>query len=317
MNRPYDILVAGEINPDLILSDPDLKPRFGQHETLVENATLAVGSSAAIFACGAARLGLEVGFIGVVGDDLFGQFMLDALVERGVDVSNVIVDSQTPTGISVILSRGTDRAIITHMGTIDALRTEHIPDALLGQARHLHVTSYFLQTALQPDLPDLFCRSRTLGLSTSLDTNWDPDQRWAGVETLLKHTTVFLSNEVEALSLSGASTLLAAVRRLALAAGTVAIKQGSDGAIACRGNAIVRAPALPVVVTDTVGAGDSFDAGFLYGVLAGWDLERSLKLGAVCGSLSTRKHGGVAAQPTLDEALAAMQESRQFQGSGN
>ena len=311
MNKPYDILVAGEINPDLILSDPDLDPRFGQHETLVENATLTVGSSAAIFACGAARLGLKVGFVSVVGDDLFGRFMLERLEERAVDVSNVIVDPQTPTGLSVILSRRTDRAILTHLGTMDALHAEHIPGALLSQARHLHVTSYFLQTALQPDLPDLFARARSLGLTTSLDTNWDPDERWAGVEALLEHATVFLPNETEALSLTGLTDVSEAAQYLATKAGIVAVKLGEDGAIACAGTEFIQVPATPVAVADTVGAGDTFDAGFIYGCLAGWNLKTCLQLGVVCGSLSTRKHGGVTAQPTLDEAQTAIQTLKQ------
>jgi len=310
MSEPYDILVAGELNPDLILSDPDLEPKFGQHETLVENATLTVGSSAAIFACGAARLGLRVGFIGVAGDDLFGRFMLERLTERGVDVSNVIIDLQTPTGISVIFSRGTDRAILTHLGTMDALRAEHIPDTLLLQSRHLHVTSYFLQTALQPDLPDLFARARSLDLTTSLDTNWDPDERWAGVETLLEHTTVFLPNEAEALSLTGLTDVREAAQSLATKAEIVTVKLGEQGSIACRDAEFECASSLLVTVADTVGAGDSFNAGFLYGVLAGWDLQMSLQLGVVCGSLSTRAAGGVAAQPTLEDALFTLNTAK-------
>jgi len=306
MHKPYDILVAGELNPDLILSGPGLEPRFGQHETLVENATLTVGSSAAIFACGAARLGLRVGFIGVVGADFFGRFMLDALEKREVDVSNIIVDPEQETGLSVILSRGADRAILTHVGAIDALRADHIPDDLLHLARHLHVTSYFLQTALQPDLPDLFARAHSLGLTASLDTNWDPVERWSGIEPLLEHTTVFLPNEKEALSLTGLSDVCEAARQLANKADAIAIKLGSAGAIACTEAEFVQAPAIPVAVADTVGAGDTFDAGFIYGMLQGWDLEAALRLGVACGSLSTIRHGGVAAQPTLDEALAAI-----------
>ena len=306
MNKHYDILVAGELNPDLVLSDPDLEPRFGQHETLIESATLTVGSSAAIFACGAARLGLQVGFIGVVGADLFGRFMLDALVEREVDVTNVIIDPEQETGLSVILSRGADRAILTHIGAIDALRIEQIPDDLLSQARHLHVTSYFLQTALQPDLPDLFARARSLGLTTSLDTNWDPDERWRGIESVLEHTTIFLPNEAEALSLTGLSDVSEAAKYLATKVDVVAVKLGENGALACRSAECESGSSLPVTVVDTVGAGDSFNAGFLYGLLEGLDLQTSLKLGVVCGALSTRKAGGVDAQPTLEDALFAL-----------
>ncbi len=161
-DKIYDILVAGEINPDLVLSSPDLEPLFDQHETLVDSASLTIGSSCAIFACGAARLGLRVAMIGIVGRDLFGDFMLAEMQQRGVDISHVIVDPSCETGLSVILSRGQDRAILTHMGTIDALQAGQVTADLLEKSRHLHVASYFLQTALQPGLPGLFQRARAL-----------------------------------------------------------------------------------------------------------------------------------------------------------
>ena len=183
--RKYDVLVAGEINPDLILTDPDLEPRFGQAEILVKDAALTPGSSSVIFACGAALLGLKVAFIGVVGDDIFGHFMLDAMGSRGVDVSNVIVDPSQKTGFTVILNRITDRSMLTHLGAIASLKVDHISDDLLGSACHIHIASYFLQTKLQPDLIELFRRARTLGLTTSLDTNWDPAEKWVGVHDLL------------------------------------------------------------------------------------------------------------------------------------
>ena len=306
MTRSYDILVAGEINPDLILSDPGLSFQFGQQETLVEDATLTIGSSSAIFACGAARLGLRVGFIGVAGDDFFGSYMLQAMREKGVDVSPVVIDPAQKTGLSVIFSRGVDRAIITHPGAMQALRAEQVTDERLVQARHLHVASYYLQTALQSGLPDLFHRARRLGLTISLDTNWDPSGEWVGMDALLGMIDIFLPNEAEVLSLARAANLDGALDRLARDSLTLAVKLGSKGGAARRGNERVSAPAIPVQVVDTVGAGDSFDAGFICGFLRGWDLLQSLRLGVVCGSLSTRHAGGTAAQPTLDEALEAM-----------
>lgn len=300
----FDVLVAGELNPDLILSDPDLRVRFSQQETLVENATLTIGSSSAIFACGAARLGLRVAFIGVVGDDLFGRFMLDALRERAIEVTPSLVDPALKTGFSVILSRGTDRAILTFAGAIPALHAEQVTDDLLHRARHLHVASYFLQTALQPGMPDLFTRARRIGLSTSLDTNWDPSGEWSGLDDVLTRTDIFLPNEAEALALTRAPTLAEAVADLSPQVPTLVVKQGSAGAMAARGNDRARAAAPPIPVADTVGAGDSFDAGFVYGVLNGWTLQRALELAVACGSLSVRAPGGVAGQPTLEEAMA-------------
>lgn len=301
--KPYDILVAGEINPDLILSG-NVIPEFGQVEKLVDSASLTIGSSSAIFAFGAARLGLKVAFIGVCGDDVFGRFMLDEMSKRGVDVSHVIVRAGGQTGLSVILNQGSDRAILTHPSLIAELRAGDVADELLGHARHLHVASYFLQTNLQPDLPDLFRRARSLGLTTSLDTNYDPSERWLGFGELLAVTNVFLPNEREAVSLTGESNAALAADKLSSRVEVLGVKLGADGALGIRNGQKVRVTSIPVTVVDTVGAGDSFDAGFLYGYLKEWSLERSLRLACVCGALSTRRAGGTDGQPTLEEALA-------------
>jgi sugar/nucleoside kinase (ribokinase family) len=310
MPKAYDILVAGEINPDLILTSPHLEPRFGQQEAMVDSADLTIGASSSIFACGAARLGLKVAIIGVVGEDLFGRFMLEELANRGVDVSHAIVDPRQQTGLSVILNRQGDRAILTHAGAIVALRADQVTDDLLRLARHLHIGSYYLQPALQPGLPDLFERAQRLGLSTSLDTNWDPTERWSGMAEALPLTDVFLPNLAEARSISKTQSVKESLAALGQEQRTVAIKLGAQGAAARQGEKIAQSPALPLQVVDTTGAGDTFDAGFLYGYLHGWELERSLQLGVACGSLSTRAAGGVVAQPTLDEALTAIAEHR-------
>ena len=157
----FDILVVGEINPDLILSG-DVEPVFNQVEKLVDSAVMTIGSSSAIFACGAARLGLKVAFLGVCGEDVFGNFMLDEMSKRNVNIENVIIIPGGSTGMGVILTRGADRAIFTYPGLIPTLKASDVSDDCLRQARHLHVASYFLQTALQPGLPDLFTRAHAL-----------------------------------------------------------------------------------------------------------------------------------------------------------
>jgi sugar/nucleoside kinase (ribokinase family) len=298
----FDILVAGEINPDLILTG-DVTPEFGQVEKLVDAATLTIGSSSAIFACGAARLGLKVAFIGVCGNDLFGHFMLDRMRARGVDVSHIILRDDEQTGLSVILNRGADRAILTYAGLIAALKTSDIPDTLLQQVRHIHVASYFLQTNLQAELVNLFQRAQALGLTTSLDTNYDPSETWLGFDELLAVTNVFLPNEKEALSLAGESDVNLAGDRLRSRVEALAVKLGAEGALGTYQGETARVPSIPVNVVDTVGAGDSFDAGFLYGYLHAWSFERSLRFACVCGALSTQRAGGTEGQPTLDEAM--------------
>jgi sugar/nucleoside kinase (ribokinase family) len=114
---------------------------------------------------------------------------------------------------------------------------------------------------------------------------------------------VFLPNEAEALALTGAKTVEKAAASLGKKCSVVAVKLGARGAIGNSGNETAQAPAFNIHVVDTVGAGDTFDAGFLYGWLNDWSLEKTLRLAVICGSLSTRATGGTSAQPTLDEAM--------------
>lgn len=305
--RAYDLLVVGEINPDLVLRGDDVVPRFGQAEKMVDAADLTIGSSSAIMACAAARLGLRTAFVGVVGDDAFGRFMLDAMTERGIDMRSCIVDDALATGVSVILSQGDDRAILTHLGAISALRADQVDRALLREARHMHVGGYFLLDALRPGLAELFREARREGLGTSLDTNWDPRDRWNDeLASVLAQTDVLFPNAEEARRIAGRSSLDEAIDALGDVVPTVAVKLGAAGGRAGRDGRQASAPSLAIELVDTTGAGDTFDAGFLYGHLNGWTLDDALRLACACGSLSTRAAGGTEAQPTLEEARAAM-----------
>ena len=322
--RDVDILVIGEINPDVVIADPDPVPVFGEVERVVESIVMTVGSSSAIFACGAARLGLRVAFVGVVGDDAFGSFMLDAMAARGVDVTACTTDPTRPTGATVILSSGSDRAILTAIGTIGALDVDTVPDELLARARHLHLSCFYLQEASRERLPGFFAAARARGLSTSFDTNWDPTERWdGGVLDLLRATDVFLPNEAEATRIARVSDPEAAARALSTGAADgradggpiVVVKRGSAGALACHGgDTPVRIAAMPVDPIDTTGAGDSFNAGFLRVWLDGGSIADSLEFAAGCGALSTRSVGGVDGQPTFAEATAAVDAWRAIRG---
>ncbi|HEY3335110.1 MAG TPA: sugar kinase [Candidatus Limnocylindrales bacterium] len=306
-----DLLVVGEINPDVVVTDPDPVPAFGQAERLVEGIRLTIGSSSAITACGAARLGLRVAMVGVVGDDALGRFMLDALAARGVDVSACRVAAGRPTGASVVLGNGTDRAILTAAGTIRDTRASDVPPSLLARARHVHVGSLFLQPGLASDLPGLFRAARAGGATTSLDPNWDPTGSWdGGLAAALAETDILLPNAGEALRLTGAADVETAARALAGDGRTAVVKLGADGAIAMSGGELLRARARPVVAVDTTGAGDSFDAGFLAARLDGRPVDDALAFAVACGSLSTRAPGGTDGQATRDEVDAWLQEGR-------
>lgn len=304
----FDLLVLGDANPDLVLRGDDVTPAFGQAERLVEEASLTIGGSGAILACGAARLGLRVAFCGVVGRDLFGSFMADQLAERGVDISALAVDAERPTGVTVVLSTQRDRAMLTAPGTIGDLRASLVDLDLLGASRHVHVSSFFLQSALAGDLPALFDEAHDRGATTSIDPNWDPSEAWdGGLLEMLSKTDVFLPNAMEAMRLTRISELDEAIARLRSQAPLVVVKDGDEGAIAARAGETARVPSMAGPVVDTTGAGDSFDAGFLAAWLADEPLERCLALGNACGALSTRAAGGTDGQPTMEEALYALE----------
>jgi sugar/nucleoside kinase (ribokinase family) len=252
-----------------------------------------------------ARLGLRTALIAKVGDDFFGHFLLESLNRSGVDTSGVVIDPKLKTGLSVMLSRRTDRAVLTYLGTIAALRYDEVNRDLLRRTRHLHVGSLFLLDALRPDIPTLYKTAKSDGLTTSLDTNYDPSERWNSnlVETL-KYIDIFLPNETELLGVAHMPDVESALDTLSQTVPLIALKQGADGALARNGNDSFTAETIPVNVVDTTGAGDSFDAGFIYGYLQGWGVSRCLRMGCVCGALSTQGIGGTVAQPTLAEALA-------------
>jgi sugar/nucleoside kinase (ribokinase family) len=311
MMKEFDILAVGELNADLILRG-DVTPEFGQVEKLIESADLTLGSSTGIFACGAAQLGLRVAFIGKVGDDEFGHFLLRELERRGIDASGAVIDPHLKTGLTVILSRGADRAILTFPGCIPALRYEEIDPNYLARARHLHIGSYFLLDALRPNLPTLFDLAHNHTLTVSMDTNYDPSETWDdGLWECLERTDIFLPNEAELRAIfqtiaRNEGTLETSLNFFAQRVPTVAAKLGAQGAIVQRGQEVTKANALSLEVVDTTGAGDTFDAGFIYGHLAKWNLQRTLRFACICGSLSTRAAGGTGAQPTSEEVLKFM-----------
>ena len=310
-----DVLVVGDANPDLVLTG-DTVPRFGQVEQLLDSADLLLGGSAAIVACGLARLGVRTALAAVVGDDRFGAIVLDRLSEAGVDISAVEVAAEVPTGLSVILSGPADRAILTLPGTIPALTADAVLEACNRlRPRHVHVASYFLQPALADALPGLLDELAARGVTLSLDTNWDPAERWSGLDAVLPRVDVFLPNREEALAIASAlqrgpvGDLDDAAAALSALGCRVVVKAGADGGIAFENGArVASAPGLVLDVVDTTGAGDSFDAGYLAAFLGGvGDEGERLRWAAVAGSLSVRGRGGTGAQATraeLERALA-------------
>ncbi|NUO73330.1 MAG: carbohydrate kinase family protein [Frateuria sp.] len=296
------VLVAGEINADLVFSGCTSLPSFGR-EVLASGFRQGPGSSSMICAMGLARLGEAVLFAGVAGQDGWGGYCIAALREVGIDVDAVQLRPGLRTGLTVALSAAHDRALVTYPGAIAALRAQDVPDALLARAGHLHVSSYYLQSALRPGLRGLFERAHKLGLTTSLDPGFDPDERWGGDELigLLAEVDVFLPNALEACAISGKPSPEEALQTFANGRTRTVVKRGGEGCITLDDDGRhLAVPAFAVDALDSTGAGDSFDAGFLHAWRRGRPLRDCLRWGAACGALSTRGIGGTASQ--ADEA---------------
>jgi sugar/nucleoside kinase (ribokinase family) len=290
----FDVTVAGELNLDLILYGlPEQLPT--EREFLASGLMLTLGSSSAILAHNLAALGARVAFSSLIGDDALGEIALQRLAAAGVEVSQVRKASERTTGLTVILQHDGRRRILTYPGTMAEMSRSDLDVEFLKSAQHFHLSSFFLQPKLRSDVAGLFREMKAAGLSTSFDTNDDPDDRWQGVFDVLPHVDVFLPNEREALRLTGAANIAAAVDQLAKRVPVLAIKLGAQGALARRGKEEFRSPAAKVTPVDPVGAGDSFDAGFLYQYVKGAELGTCLQYGNLAGALSTTMPGGTEA----------------------
>jgi sugar/nucleoside kinase (ribokinase family) len=292
----FDVTIAGELNLDLILYGlPDqLAP---ERELLADRMMLTLGSSSAIVAHNLAALGSRVGFQSRIGDDSLGQIALERLRQGGVDVSQVrIAPGAITTGLTVILHHEAWRNILTYSGTIAETSWQDLDLDYLADSRHFHFSSYYLQRALRPRVGELFQRLKAKGLTISLDTNDDPDDRWDGdLKDVLRHVDVFLPNEREACKAAGTENMEAAIRKLSEWVPLVVVKLGRKGAMAQRGGERFVSPSREVATVDTVGAGDSFDAGFLHQFVRGVDLQTCLASGNLAGALSTTRPGGTEA----------------------
>jgi len=292
----FDVTIAGELNLDLILYGlPENLPP--ERELLADRMMLTLGSSSAIVAHNLSSLGSRVGFQSRIGDDPLGRIALERLHQSGVDVSNVrIVPGTTTTGLTVILHHEHWRNILTYSGTIAELTWGDLDFNYLADSRHFHFSSYYLQKGLLPRVGKLFQQLKAKGLTISLDTNDDPDDRWEGdLHELLRHVDVFLPNEREACKAARSEDLEEAISRLSRLVPLLVVKLGRKGALAQRGSERFTAGSKELTPVDTVGAGDSFDAGFLHEYVRGSDLETCLARGNQAGALSTTRAGGTEA----------------------
>lgn len=292
----FDVCVIGEINLDLILYGLP-KELVLDRELLATGLALTLGSSSAIFAHNLSTLGSKVGFISKTGGDSLGKMALERLSAAGVDVGRVRQSTgKTSTGVTVVLPQSRQRYILTYPGTMFELQYSDIDMAYVRSARHLHVSSFFLHRALRPRMVDLFRQAKAAGLSTSLDTNDDPENKWdRDLLEVLKYVDIFFPNDREAKKIARTEDLSQAINILAGLAKTVVVKRGAAAAI-CRSGEEQCSLAPPIVkAVDDIGAGDSFDAGFIHQFLTGAKMEDCLVYANIAGAYSTTKEGGTEA----------------------
>ncbi len=292
----FDVTLAGEANLDMLLYGLPVELPV-ERELLASDLSISLGGSSAITAHNLAKLGSRVGFISQAGDDAFASFCLHELQLAGVDISCVVPSSSgLGAGITIFLQHLKVRHAFTYSGTIGALKFSDLDLDYLTSSRHFHLSALFLQESLSPDAPKLLAAMRQAGLSTALDTNDDPSGQWKGtVLEALEYVDIFLPNETEACRIAREDDVERAARKSANNNPPVVLKPGDRGAMSIHERKRYEIPVCKVSSVDAVGAGDSFNAGFLHAWTHEADIEQCLQLGSQCGAFSTSAQGGTSA----------------------
>ena len=306
----YDIAAIGELNVDIILNGIESEPEIGK-EKFAKEMTVTLGSSTAIFAANAASLGSKVCFVGMIGRDSFGALVRTSLEARGVD-TRYLVEGDTPTGATICMNYGEDRANLTYQGSMDVMGFDDIDLSVFDNASHIHLSSLFMQSGLLRDIHRILDLAAAKGVTVSLDTQWDPIEKWAlDYKTVLPTVTVFMPNEKELQALTGAPDLESAIAAVQpYLGGAMLLKCGSSGSILIRkdGTRTVLPAFLNKDVVDAIGAGDSCNAGFVSAFVKGLPLEECQRTGNLTGAVNTTAAGGTGAFTSLDAVRRVCRE---------
>ncbi|MBR4826295.1 MAG: carbohydrate kinase family protein [Bacteroidales bacterium] len=306
----YDIAAIGELNVDIILNGIESEPEIGK-EKFAKSMTVTLGSSTAIFAANAASLGSKVCFVGMIGQDSFGSLVRTSLEARGVD-TRFLVEGPTPTGATICMSYGEDRANLTYQGSMDVMGFQDIDLSVFDCVRHIHLSSLFMQSGLLRDIHKILDLAARKGVTVSLDTQWDPVEKWAlDYKTVLPKITVFMPNEKELMALTGKDDLESAIAEVQpYLGGAMLLKCGSDGSILVRkdGSRNVMPAFLNRNVVDAIGAGDSCNAGFVSAFVKGLPLEECQRTGNLTGAVNTTAAGGTGAFSSLEAVRTVCRE---------
>ena len=301
-----DVVCLGILVADVICRPVDELPARGTLG-LVDEIELRGGGCALNTASALTRLGLTAGVAGKVGDDPFGDFVVDLLDERGVDRRALLRDASTATSATVALVGSEATRTFLHVpGANGALRAEELDAELLFSGRALHGAGQLVMPELDGEpFAQLLAEARSRGLVTSLDTVFDASGRWERVLPSLPHLDLFSPALAEARGITGEDDPERAAARLQEhGVGGVAVTLGPDGCYASGPGFEGHVPAPRVAEVDGTGSGDAFAAGLLYGTLAGWGFERSVRFACAAGALATTAVGAYEGLRGPQETLA-------------
>ncbi len=308
---PPPVAFIGDINVDLLMAGLR-SPPVEDREVLCESFDIVLGSSAVIAACTYSHLGGRARFFGLAGNDYFGRFMLRGMKDCGIDTAGVRFTDRAKTGVTVSMAHRSTRTQVTYPGAIPLLRAADIDREALWRCRHAHFTGVYLQDGLRGDLADLLRQARERGLSTSLDSQWDPAGTWQGLAEWLPLLDIFFCNQDEARSITGEEDARKACLVLRRRTARPLVKLGAEGALYCDepSQRVVHAPTRRVEAVDTTGAGDAFDAGFLYAALdRRMDLPEAVRFANAVGTRCCLFRGGVEARSTYPQILEFLKEA--------
>ncbi|HOV83993.1 MAG: carbohydrate kinase family protein [Bacteroidales bacterium] len=295
--KKFDVVAIGELNTDIILNKIDGFPQVGK-EKFAKDMTLTLGSSTAIFAANIAALGVKTAFVGMIGNDVFGKLIKNSLAEKSVYTNFLIQSDKYPTGATIVLNYGEDRANITFQGAMDFMTFDDIDKKIFQKTKHIHISSIFMQSGLKKDLLKILKFASENGVRTSLDTQWDPSEKWdLDYKTILPYVSVFMPNEKELQLLTGSSDLNTAIEKILPFINVCIIKCGKNGSILVQkdGTQHYQEAFLNENVVDAIGAGDSFNSGFIYQFIKGQSLTECQRFGNLIGAINTTASGGTSA----------------------
>ena len=306
--KEWDVFVFGDANIDMNIPNVKHLPCAGQEE-LVDTMKTFVGGGAALFTLGLGRLGMHCAFQGVIGDDLYGEFILQEFKEKNIDTRFVSKSKETGTGISLSFTNEQDRGFLTYQGGNAKVNIQNINLEEVSKARHIHITGYEGNRNHREYLQFMKTLKQRQDVTISFDLGWDPEEIWdRKIYELFPYIDVLFMNETEAVHYSGLENVKKAAEKFASMCGTAVVKLGKNGSLAVKNGKLYQVNPFAVQVRDTTGAGDSFNAGFVYGFLMDKDTEECLRLGNACGALSVTALGGNSAFPArkyLDDFLSA------------